>query len=206
MNKIIITLSLLLCTTLTKAQEFSYGVILGGDLYLSANNSYRSRFENAEGSLVANYGVYLEYGINKNIGIKTELYFNNKVVNFEQFIEGIGLVRAASNHKLSFFEIAPNLKFDFGQEYRKGFYMLFGPKFSFMTAATYEGADAINLFNKSRVGLQLGVGTRIKKIIDFEIKLDGENTPFFEVEDRASNFINVYFTVGVDLERLIRKK
>lgn len=207
MKKLILISTILLINLSIKAQEFSYGVLLGGDLYISGNNNSQNRFENGEGSLALNYGAYLEYGFNKNLGIKTEFTFNNKVVNYSQSIVGVGYISFKNNHKLSFFEIAPSLKFDFGQEYRKGFYMLLGPKFSMMTSATYEGEDVINSFNKSITGFQLGFGTRIKEIVDFEIKLDGESTPFFEtIYDRKSNFLNIYFTLGVDLERLINKK
>lgn len=85
--------------------------------------------------------------------------------------------------------------------------MLVGPKFSTMTSATYNEVDAIDTFNKTRTGLQLGFGTRIKRIIDFETKLDYKFTTFFEtINDRKSYFLNIYFTLGLGLERLINNK
>lgn len=197
MKKLILISTILFINVSIKAQEFSYGVLLGTDLYVPWNTYLDYGFTSG-GPVTFNYGGYVEYNFNKKLGIKTEVGFNSKTIktfkNEEKF-------------NMSFFEIAPSLKLDFGQEYRKGFYLLLGPKFSTITSATYEGEDATDLFKKSTTALQFGLGTRVRKIVDVEFKLDSDLTPFFEtVQNRKSYFANFYFTIGVDLERLINNK
>jgi Outer membrane protein beta-barrel domain len=195
MKNIFLTIALVLITITSKAQEFSYGVLLGANIFESTGDGERNVFVSSSGNsifvvsganFILNYGGYVEYNFNQNLGVKIESNFNRKAVKY---------FNSTQEFKMSFFEIAPSLKFDFGQEYRKGFYMLLGPKFSTMTSATYEGEDVISSFNKSRTSLQLGFGTRIKRIVDFETKFDYEFTPFFETtQNRKSNFFNVYHT------------
>lgn len=157
--------------------------------------------------MTSNLGAYAEYNFTKNIGIKTEVAFNNKNLLLKQRrIEGFVLNRDC---KISFFEISPSFKYDFGQEYRKGIYMLLGPKFSFLTKATIEGVDAKETFNKTNVGVQLGFGYRLFEYVDIQMKLDGEITPFFEAKNNdndTSNFLGTYVSLNVDLERFINSK
>jgi hypothetical protein len=180
----------------SNAQNFSYGLILGCNAFQVANDGGTSNFEPLGGGFVSNLGVYAEYSFTNKIGIKTEVAFNKKEVKYSTF---------DTNLEMSFFQITPSLKYDFGQEYRKGFYMLLGPKLSLITKVTSEGEDVKDAFKTTNFGIQYGVGTRIYKYFDLETKLDYEFSPFFEANGTKSSFFNFYINLGIDIERLLNK-
>lgn len=201
MKKTIILVSLFLAFSTSKAQEISYGLVLGGEAFMSANNSGGVRFS-VKKSFITNFGGYAEYNFNNKIGIKTELTFNKKQVTYHYFVFDIPQKQAFD---LSFFEISPSLKYDFGDEYRRGFYMLIGPKVSFITTVTADTEDAKKIFNTTNIGAHLGFGQRIAKIADLQLKLDYEITPFFETtKDRQSNFAGAYISLNIDIESIIK--
>ena len=179
--------------TISKAQNLSYGALVGGNFYHSNNDNSQNQFISDGNTFAINLGGYLEYNFNENIGIKTELTINKKELSYEN----------SANFKLNFIEISPNLKYDFGNEYRKGFYMLIGPRLSFLTKAEVEGSDATDIFKKTNIGLQLGLGQRIFKFIDVQGKFDYGVTPFFEKDDNKSKFFGAYISLNVDLEKLL---
>lgn len=185
-----------LVSAYVNAQNFSYGIILGGDFYEAANSGSTPNF-NAQGSnLTPNIGGYAEYSFSNKIGIKTEITFNKKTIEFTGIDSGFNM---------SFLQISPSLKYDCGPEYRKGFYMLLGPKLSIITKVTSEGVDVKDSFESSNFALQYGIGTRFYKYFDIEGKLDYEFTPFYKTSYNTSSFLNFYINLGIDLERLLNK-
>lgn len=196
MNKTSLSLLLLLFAFSLNAQDLSYGVLVGITTYDSNNNNSQSNFSSSPKQTVLNLGGYIDYKFTNNIGLKTDLTFNQKELT---------LINNSVNSKLNFIEISPNLKYDFGDEYRQGLYMLLGPRISFLTNATTEGVDSSGLFNSTNIGLQLGIGYRIFKFIDLEGKFDYGVTPFFENENDKSKFFGAYVTLNIDLERILNK-
>ena len=195
MKKINLCLIFILFFTNSQAQKLSYGALIGGNFYQSNNDSSSNQFLSDANPFAINLGGYLEYNFNENIGVKTDLTFNKKELSYEN----------STNFKLNFIDVSPNLKYDFGNEYRKGFYMLIGPRFSFLTNAEVEGEDASDIFNKTNIGLQLGLGQRIFNYIDIQGKFDYGITPFFENENNKSKFFGAYISLNVDLEKIINK-
>lgn len=192
------TFSILLClvviSTTISAQHLSYGAILGGEFYEAANNNGHNGFIPSK-SFSANLGGYCEYNFSEKVGIKTEATFSTKQVQY---------YASESNYSLSYFELSPSFKYDFGHEYRKGFYMLLGPKIAFLTKAESSGIDVSGAFESTNIGVQLGLGTRVLKFIDVETKLDYEVTPFYKLANgNQSNFIAFKVNLGIDIERLI---
>lgn len=196
MNKTSLSLLLLLFAFSLNAQDLSYGVLVGITTYDSNNNNSQSNFSSSPKQTVLNLGGYIDYKFTNNIGLKTDLTFNQKELT---------LINNSVNSKLNFIEISPNLKYDFGDEYRQGLYMLLGPRISFLTNAKTEGVDSSGLFNSTNIGLQLGIGYRIFKFIDLEGKFDYGVTPFFENENDKSKFFGAYVTLNIDLERILNK-
>ncbi len=193
MKKINLCLIFILFFANSQAQNLSYGALIGGNFYQSNNNNGSDQFLSDANPFAINLGGYLEYNFNKNIGVKTDLTFNKKELSFKN----------SNNFKLNFIDISPNLKYDFGNEYRKGFYMIIGPRFSFLTNAEVDGNDASNIFNKTNIGLQLGLGQRIFNYIDIQGKFDYGLTPFFENNNNKSKFFGAYISLNVDLEKII---
>lgn len=185
------------------AQDISYGIILGGNFY----NDNRSKsgpndfyFDSGNGDfIVPNFGAYMEYGVNKNIGVKLEISANKKT-----FEKGFSNNNLGEIYELSFIDINPNFKWDFGQEYRQGFYMLFGPKIALLTKADFEGNDVKSDFESMNLSLDLGFGQRFLKFLEVECKVDYGITPFFKAEgSKSSKLFGVYLSLNVDLERII---
>jgi Outer membrane protein beta-barrel domain len=185
------------------AQEFSYGPVLGLSFYGSNNNSAVERFGLDKSSFLS-FGAYGEYNFNKNIGVKTEVLLNKRKLYYKA-TNAFGLF--SIEYDFSIVEVNPSFKYDFGQEYRKGFYMLLGPKFSFATKITSDGEDVKDDFETFLYGIQLGFGTRVYKFIDVQTKLDYDATAFAEYgNDRSSKFFGATLSLNLDVERLINSK
>lgn len=198
MKKTLFFCLILLISNLTHAQEISYGPLIGYSFYEIGNNNGTYSFESDKTNAV-NFGAYAEYNFTDNVGIKTELLFNKKEALYSPYFLSEDI-----KFDFSFVEINPSFKFDFGQEYRKGFYMLLGPKFSFTTKATTEGEDVKDDFESFIYGAQLGFGYRIFKFIDIQTKLDYDIAPFIKFEDnKKSRFVGANISLNVDVERLI---
>lgn len=195
MKKINQCLIFILFFTISKAQNLSYGPLIGGNFYQSNNDGSSNQFASDANTFTANLGGYIEYNFNENIGIKTDFTFNKKELNYENL----------TDFKLNFIDVSPNLKYDFGNEYRKGLYMIFGPRFSFLTKATADGSDASHVFKKTNIGLQLGLGQRVFNYIDIQGKFDYGITPFFENDNNKSKFFGAYISLNVDLAKIICK-
>lgn len=200
--KKIIYLFLLTSFAVTAQNKLSYGVVFGSNFYDSANDNSTYSFSSSKyGGSDFNYGGYLEYNFSQNTGIKTEITLINRQLSFREFS-----VSTLMDIDFSYFELAPSFKYDFGQEYRKGFYLLLGPKISIMTKADVDGEDVKDVFNTTNVGAQFGLGQRVFKYVDIEAKLDYEITPFFKRENYKSTIFGAYLSLTVDLERIINKE
>lgn len=201
MKRILLALAGVFFINTAQGQELSYGLVLGGNYYESNNDNGRSNMT-TKGKFKANLGGYAEYNFTDNIGVKTEVTYTNKVVTYGKFSTSGGV-----DFDLSYVEIAPAFKYDFGDEYRKGFYMTLGPRFSFMTSAKSEGEDAKEMFEKMDIGVQLGLGQRLLQYFDLQVKLDYGATPYFEIKglDRTASFFGAYVSLNIDLERMINK-
>ncbi len=182
------------------SQNISYGTVLGVEFYQSNNNNGENQLVTKDNKLTSslNLGAFFEYGFTENIGIKTELTFNKKKITYNLIDEDI---------KLNFFEFSPSFKYDFGDTYNEGFYMFIGPRFSFLTEAeTESNNDVKDSFEKTNIGLQLGLGSRVSKFIDIQGKLDYGISPYFELSNGdKSSFFGIYFSLNVDLEKFINK-
>lgn len=189
-----------LISVVTTAQEISYGPVLGVNIYSASNNNDKHPFRISDSKIfVSNLGAYLEYNFTENLGIKSEFTVNKKTLEYLPKSVYITVIPVTIN----VIDIAPSIKYDFGQEYRKGFYMTLGPKVAFLTKVVSEGEDVSSDFEKNTFGAQLGLGQRMFKFIDLQAKFDYEFTPFFKVENYKSKFIGVYVSLNVDIERLI---
>lgn len=181
-------------THFTYSQDISYGVLLGGNFYQSDNNNGGNQLvtENNKFISTLNLGVYFEYGINDNIGIKSELTLNKKKVIYHKF---------DIDFEFEFIEFSPSFKYDFGVDYKKGFYMTLGPRFSLISKTKYDYED---VFEKLNIGIQLGLGHRLMRFIDFQAKIDYGITPYFKLDNgNKSKFFGAYLSLFIDLSELI---
>lgn len=203
-KKILLLTILIAFTYSSNAQNISFGPVIGGVFYQSNNNNGHYQFvTNTNNNSLAssiNFGAYLEYSFNEKIGLKNELTLNGK----ELIYQNENFVSPIVNFK--FIDLSSNLKYDFGNEYRKGFYLLFGPRLSFMTKVPSNKNNLNGSFNKLNFGLQLGLGQRILKYVDLQGKVDYGLSPFFKSatdNSHKSSFFGAYISCNLDLERLI---
>lgn len=199
MKKAFFITFLFLVSNLTKAQNISYGPTIGYSFYEIGNNNGRNQFVTDENKAI-NFGAYLEYQFTDNLGLKTELIFNKK----EAYYGSLSFSIPQDKFNFSFVEINPNVKYDFGKEYRKGFYMLLGPKISFLTKVILDNEDVKDDFETFIYGAQLGFGYRVFRFIDLQTKIEYDIAPFIKFEnDRKSQFFGANISLNLDLERLI---
>lgn len=200
MKKVVIICFIFFASNLIKAQNISYGPVIGHAFYEIGNNNGRYQFLTDKNNTV-NFGAYLEYQFTDNLGLKTELIINKKEAYFKS---SSSFLTSEDKFNFYFFEINPNLKYDFGQEYRKGFYMLLGPKIAFLTKVTLDNEDVKDDFETFIYGAQLGFGYRIFKFIDLQTKIEYDIAPFIKFDnDRKSQFFGANISLNLDLERLI---
>ncbi|WP_299886169.1 outer membrane beta-barrel protein [uncultured Lacinutrix sp.] len=203
MKKVLFGLIFLFSIAISKAQDLSYGVILGANIYndqFSSGGPNDVFFDSGNGDFVVpNLGAYFEYGFNKNIGVKLELSFNKK-----SFEKGFANASLDEIYNLSYIDINPNFKYDFGEEYRRGFYMLLGPKFALLSKAEFNGKDVKSDFENMSIGLELAIGQRFLKFLEAELKFDYGLTPFFKFEgSKSSKLSGAYFSINIDIDRVI---
>lgn len=194
MKKLLYLFAILFTCIVSAQQEFSYGLVIGNSFYTIANNNGTNGMNTDDYSTIT-FGGYGEYNFNEKTGIKTEILFAKN--NFTYY-------PTKQLFEMSIMSIAPNFKYDFGETYREGIYLLAGPKLAFITSVKSEGEDAKDSFETFNFGAQLGFGWRILKFIDIQTKLDYELTPFFKLNNgNKSNFFGAVISVNIDLSRLL---
>jgi hypothetical protein len=109
MKKINLCLVFLLFFAISKAQNLSYGPLLGGNFYQSNNDGSSNQFLSEANPFTLNLGGYLEYNFNNNLGIKTDITIHKKELNYENSLD----------FTLNYIDVSPSFKYDFGKEYRK---------------------------------------------------------------------------------------
>ncbi|RZK11196.1 MAG: PorT family protein [Flavobacterium sp.] len=190
----------------TISQTLSYGVLLGVNVSASASkdgdsflNDSGATFTNSGNYVVPSFGAYAEYNFTERWGLKTEVLLHKATLEANYNPEG--------QLKMNILEISPNVKFDFGNEYRKGAYLVFGPRITLLNKISYEGSEADQDFTKTLIGLQLGAGTRILDYFDLQFKLNYDFTPFYENPTNTNSdfFLGANLHLGIDIERLLHQ-
>lgn len=195
MKKLLYIPIILFTCIVSAQQEFSYGVVVGNSFYTIGNNNGTTTFETEDKVSTFTIGGYSEYNFTENIGVKLDMLFSKK-----EFI----YFPNKQVFEMNFIDIAPNFKYDFGETYREGFYLLAGPKISLITNVKSEGEDVKDSFETFNLGAQLGFGWRVLKFIDIQTKLDYELTPFFKLNNgNKSNFFGAVISANIDLSRLL---
>jgi hypothetical protein len=195
--KKLLLFSFFLISIFVTAQELSYGPILGANFY-DINNNNGSNSMQTDNSSSITFGAYGEYNFTEKIGIKTELLFLKTDFYY---------LPTKQPFNMNILSIAPNFKYDFGDKYRNGFYMLVGPKLAFATSVKSEGEDVKDSFETTIFGAQLGFGYRVLTFIDLQTKIDYDVTPFFKLDNgNKSKFFAAIISFNVDLAKIVSSK
>lgn len=206
MKKVWILLFLYCTINTAFAQSLSYGILLGINTSASASKESgllpgdgSTTFTNRDNNATPSFGAYAEYNFTERWGIKTEILFHKITLTFPSILE--------EQLKISMTEISPNIKLDFGNEYRKGGYLLFGPRITLLNKISFEGEKNDEGFTKTLFGFQTGIGTRLLEYFDLEFKLKYDFTPFYKNTLNSNNdfFFGANLNLGIDVERLLYK-
>lgn len=202
MKKNILTICILLSSFLIKAQDISYGVILGSSAY---DNEIKGYLEAGAGYDVLHFGMYADYQINEKTGLKVNLTFGkNKDTRY--YLSEPGSYIILDDIRYRKIEFQPHVKYDFKNQYNQGFYMLAGPRVSFVFNVENESGDKIEDFYKStRFGGQLGFGTNISKYFNIEFIGDYGFSNFLKDKTYKGTTLGGHLNLIMNLESLINK-
>ncbi len=108
--------------------------------------------------------------------------------------------------KINTVQIAGHLKFDVNKSYGEGFYLLVGPRISFVGKATDEAGQEIEEFYaNTRFAAQLGFGINFLKYFGFEVIGDYGLSNILDAEDFEGNTAGGYVLLTVNLESILSK-
>lgn len=202
MKKKYLTICILFSSFLIKAQDVSYGVLLGSSGY---DNDIKGYLEAGGGYDVLHFGVYIDRQISKKIGLKTNLiYGKNKDTRY--YINAPKSYTILDDIKYSKIDFQPHIKYNFKNQYGKGFYMLLGPRLSLVFNVENENGDKIEDFYKStRFGGQLGFGTSLSKYLSLEFIGDYGFSNFLENKIDKGTTLGGNLNLIINLETLINK-
>ncbi|WP_445715266.1 outer membrane beta-barrel protein [Flavobacterium sp.] len=182
--------------SIEKTNQFSYGIVIGGNFYNITNNNTADAFipEDISPSFIV--GIFGEYNFTKNMGVKIDANYYNKDFLFDIKNKLI---------TMKFVDFSANFKYDFGENYREGFYLLGGPKISIIADADSDNEDVKHHFETLNLGAQLGFGWRIYKYFDLQTKFEYEVTPFFKLDNgHNSKFVNAIVTLNIDIAKMFK--
>lgn len=200
----------LVCLTHTavKAQEVSYGVLLGGSWKeikieedgLSGYWAYSSFKYTA---FPLDIGVYVDYGFDASFGIKTNLHYGRTLheYNIEPGFNKLFLL-------VDQITLQPMLKYDVNKEYGKGFYLLAGPRASFVISSKADDSeprDTEGFYKGSNFGAGIGFGFTFSRTIGFEVMGDFGLSNLLDSSEFKTTTRGVSGNFYVNLEPLFNK-
>ncbi|MEX2349290.1 MAG: outer membrane beta-barrel protein [Flavobacteriaceae bacterium] len=203
-------LILLVCLTHTtlKAQDLTYGVMLGANFKnievegdgLNAGAAY-SDFKYT--AFPVDMGGYIDYGFDEAFGIKANLFYGRTVHEYSSDPGSLSIHLMAGQVTLQ-----PMLKYDVNKEYGKGFYLLAGPRASFVISSKFEDSDlgdADGFYKGSNFGAGIGFGFTFSKTIGFEMMGDYGLSNLLDSSDWKTETAGASVNLYVNLESLLNK-
>ncbi|WP_430411715.1 outer membrane beta-barrel protein [Kordia sp.] len=196
MKKILFIFTIIFCLH-SNAQDFSYGVSVGTNVYSVLSESNAPFNPNGSYSIPEYAGLYLgvygNYKLNNHFGIVADLALDKRTINIDP------------RTKLSYISLSPKIKYDVNGTYNQGFYLKSGFRYSILTSAeTTSGVDVKDAFKNSAFSFNLGAGTNFSKFLGLELIFDYSLTNAIDA-DVKSKMLGAYALLTVDIEKLINK-
>ncbi len=176
MKKIIIVLFLVSLSSV-KAQNITYGVLVGGHIYDIITPKADEGFRGYKGYTIFNragipvdIGVFVDAKINESLGIKTNIFHSQ---SYDEYGDRNRLY-GNGDYLVSSVQIQPALKIDANKVYGKGFYFLTGLRLNYILKTTYDRDDEVidGVYKKASYGIQGGFGFMFSRLIGFEVRGD----------------------------------
>lgn len=197
--KKLILLTLFLFSISVQSQDFSYGVLLGTNVYkIPISGDLRSN-----GGLTAiNIGAYGSKKINESFGIQLNVFFGKSVENGFNDDEGDFFTGKINVNKVNTQLL---LKYDPNESYGNGFYFLVGPRLTFISEAKTRGddIDISDFYKDSNLGLSAGFGSDFLKHFNVEFLFDYGIPSILDLEDNKASTFGGYLNILVNIESII---
>lgn len=168
------------------AQEKNYGLIAGivmldsdlsDELSSGASPGYR-------------LGVYYDFQLNSNIGIKPIIAFSK--IQDAYFEDPPNIYRSS-------LDLISLMKYNLNSDYNKGTYILFGPRLSFLISAENNSRKILNFYSNNNFGLLFGFGFSFGSFMKLEITADYGFTDITQSSDYETKTLggNIHFTFNL---------
>lgn len=198
MKKIITICVILIYTNTIYSQIVNYGILIGinsNDVETEGTNQiFGADAPGLDGYLL---GGFIDYQLNNNFGIKGDLIYNTVK-------EGYRIVDVKNiDFKVNTLQLNTHLKYDVNGEYNKGFYLVAGPRFSFLLSAKNENNEDIDdFYKKTNFGAHLGFGIEFLEYLDIEILGDYGFTNSVNPDNLKTKIFNFRVSLNINLFKL----
>lgn len=144
-------------------------------------------------------GVFVEKHLKNQSGIKIS-------ANYFSVTDKFSLNGNEFRTKQNNLTLTPLFKFDVSGEYNKGFYLLGGPRITFLlNSKTLEGDKLKNFYTTTHFGAQIGFGIKFLKHFSFEAIGDYGLSKVIKEADTKGKPIGIYGNLSINLESIIIK-
>ncbi|MGM8361274.1 porin family protein [Flavobacterium sp. ARAG 55.4] len=201
MKKITFIIFFLTIFNHSKAQNISYGAILGMNGY---DVEIHGPINGGAGYSGLNFGGFLDYQLNKNFGIRGDLIYSS--VKEDYYAKYDGNKYAGSifeESKIKSIEIHTLLKYDVNKEYNKGFYLIGGFRIKNIINAKLDGEKNNDLYRRINLGGMLGCGVNFAKHFGLEFIPEVNLTNTITPENNKARNYGAYINLTVNLESII---
>ena len=203
MKKITLIIMFFMLFNYSKAQNLSYGTILGFNAYdieidgpINAGAGYSS----------LNFGGFLDYQLNNSFGVRGNLMYNSVKEDNYYALNGNQVVwYLFDESEIKSLQIHTLLRYDVNKEYNKGFYLIGGFRMTNILNAKFDGQENDNFYKKVNFGGMLGFGVNFAKHFGIELIPEVNLTNTIDSENNKSKNFGAYLNLTVNLESIINK-
>jgi len=203
MKKITLIIIFFTSFNYSKAQNLSYGTILGFNAY---DVEIDGPINAGAGYSGLNFGGFLDYQLNNSFGVRGNLIYNSVKEDNYYVLNGNQVVGYLFNEsKIKSLQINKLLRYDVNKEYNKGFYLIGGFKMTNILNAQFDGQENDNFYKKVNFGGMLGFGVNFAKHFGIELIPEVNLTNTIDSENNKSKNFGGYLNLTVNLESIINK-
>jgi hypothetical protein len=204
MKKIISLVILIFLFNNVFGQNNSFGLIVNTSVY----EHKEIKMPCSEGNLCTGsdegpffyFGIYYEQNLKNKIGLRGSLLIGQKKEGFAilstERIDDDFIVKNTS------LEINPVIKYSLGNNYDSGFYIIAGPRITFIMKTEIDKNEIKDFYKSTNLGVQVGFGINFLEYFSFEIKGFHGTTKFLDIDEK-NYYVNGSASVIFKLDKLI---
>ncbi|MEY8849602.1 outer membrane beta-barrel protein [Psychroserpens sp. XS_ASV72] len=199
MKKVLFLIAVVFSTSFY-AQELSYGVYLGSNFY---RMPIKGDLDSRGGQAPLNLGLFGSVQINESSGVHLNAFYGKAIEGSFSSDDGNIFI-----DKIEVNKITTQLlyKYHVKKTYNQGFYLLLGPRLSFVSNAEgkQDGLDYSELYEKVNFGISGGFGFTFLKHLDGQVILDYGLPSTIDFGKFKSSTIGAYLNILIDIESIIK--